>query len=142
MSAYSKLVVEGKKACDALARETAWSREEWARSVRTLERAGLFPEIGLEQVFGIVAKTNAPPDDIARLLVESAKDVVRQEAQRQLDAGTLPTSVTVVHEKTTVCHARHRDYPLAPHLHDCQRLTGHQDDPTDSPHRCACSSVW
>lgn len=127
MSAFSKLVPEGKRACNALEKATPWPKEEWARSVRTLERAGLFPTIGLEQVIALVTQTRAAPDDVAQLLVSEAAKV---------KAGTVVERAP--HEESTVCSSSTAYIgPLEMHACKCRRLTDHP--PT---HECACGGIW
>lgn len=152
MGAYERLVAEGKRAARALEASTPWSRHSWARAVRSLERAGLFPTIGLEQVMSISARTGLDPEAVADLLVLEAREVVaRQAADR---AGTMPDRGHVVvgddsppgperagfpHEATTVCHSARQDQASvgARHQHDCRRLSGHGPS-----HSCACGEAW
>lgn len=127
MSAFRDLIPEGKRACTELEKVTRWSKESWARSVRTLHRAGLFPEIGLEQVYRLSERTGSDPETIAHLLVTEAEKV---------RAGEEPAPVE--HEVTEVCHATGQYVgPLSPHAHDCIRLSGHAP-----VHQCACGAGW
>jgi len=131
VSAYAKLIPEGKRACEALEKETRWPKEEWARSVRTLERAGLFPTIGLAQVLSVVRATGVSPDDIAHQLVAEAVKI----------KAAAPAPEKPTHQKTTVCSSRHAYLgPAEPHTCACRRLTGHA--PVHECKQPGCGSVW
>jgi|GEM_PF-3397768 len=81
MGAYEKLVVEGKRACDALAAVTPWSRDAWAKSIRALDRAGLIPAVSMVQVLQITRRTGLDPEAVAELIVREAEAIREAEGE-------------------------------------------------------------
>lgn len=79
MSALRRLPLQGRQACEELAATSPWSAEEWARSVRCLATAGLYPAIGLADVARISRASGVPPLDVADTLVIEAARVLQRE---------------------------------------------------------------
>lgn len=84
MNALRRLPPDGQEACRALGAATKWSVDEWAKSVVALSDAGLYPTIGLQQIFTISQAAQKTPLDVANDLIAYAAQILK-EAQ---DADT------------------------------------------------------
>lgn len=70
--ALNSLSPEAQDVCRELGRTTRYKTKEWAAALATLQRAGLFPDIGISDVIGLCARTGAAPARIAQDLVSEA----------------------------------------------------------------------